>query len=267
MTIKLIVAGACGKMAGQVLALAVRDASFQIAGAFEAPGHPAIGRRLGDVLGLAALRVPVSAGVDGVIDKGDVLIDFTHRDAAPAHIRACLRGRKAVVIGTTGLADSTLRSIKSASQKIPIVQSPNMSAGVNLMFKLVELMSSKLSDEYDVEIVESHHRHKKDAPSGTALALARRVAEGRKASLDRSVVYGRRGLAGERKRGTIGIHAIRGGDVVGDHTVSFMSEGERLELTHRASSREAFAKGALLAAKFVVRKKSGLYSMQDVLGL
>ncbi len=265
--IKLIVAGACGKMGSQILSLAARDKAFTIAGAFESKGHARVGKSLGEVLGIEGLNVTVMAGIESVIKNGDVLIDFTHRDATPDHVRACQQAGKAMVIGTTGLSDETLKAIKQASQKIAIVQSPNMSAGVNLLFKLTELVAEKLSDEYDIEIVESHHRHKKDAPSGTALELARSAARGRKIDIARQAVYGREGLTGERPKGAIGIHAVRGGDVVGDHTVSFMAEGERIELTHKASSREAFAKGALLAARFVTSKKTGLYTMHDVLGL
>ncbi len=265
--IKLIVAGACGKMARQIMTLAAQDRDFKIAGAFEAESHPEVGKSLGNILGIPSLSIPVSASLKEVIEKGDILIDFTHRDATPLHVKLCRSHKKGMVIGTTGLSDAALRDIKTASEVIPVVQSPNMSAGVNLLFKLVELVSSTLSDDYDIEIVESHHRHKKDAPSGTALELARRAAQGRKVKLTDMAVYGRQGLTGERKRGTIGIHALRGGDVVGDHTVSFLSDGERIELVHKASSREAFAQGALLAAKFVSKKKSGLFTMQDVLGL
>ncbi len=265
--IKLIIAGACGKMAARIMNLAVQDKAFKITGAFESKGHPLIGASLRDLLGVKTLDIPISAGIEDVIAKGDVVIDFTHRDATPVHVKSCQSHGKAIVIGTTGLTDVTFREIKAASKTIPILQSPNMSAGVNLIFKLTELVASKLGQEYDIEIVESHHRLKKDAPSGTALELAKRAAEGRGVDLEKNAVYGRQGLTGERKPGTIGIHAIRGGDIVGDHTVSFMAEGERIELPHKASSRDAFAKGALLAAKFVAGKKSGLFTMHDVLGL
>lgn len=265
--IKLLVAGACGKMGAQILSLAAKDSAFKITGAFESKGHARVGKPLSEILGIEGLNTAVTAGIESVVKAGDVVIDFTHRDATPEHVRACQAAGLAMVIGTTGLSEETLQTIKQASQKIAIVQSPNMSAGVNLLFKLTELVASKLSDEYDIEIVEAHHRHKKDAPSGTALELARSAARGRKVDLSQKGVYGREGLTGERPRGEIGVHAVRGGDVVGDHTVSFMAEGERVELTHKASSREAFAKGALLAAKFVAGKKTGLYTMHDVLGL
>ncbi len=172
-----------------------------------------------------------------------------------------------MVIGTTGLSDGFIGKLKTASKKIPIVQAPNMSIGVNLLFQLASLVGSSLNENYDVEIVEEHHKHKKDAPSGTALELARVIAKARKIDFDSNVVYGRKGVTGERKKGSIGIHAVRGGDAVGNHQVSFMADGERIELIHKASSREAFASGALVAAKFVAKKKIGFYNMAQVLGL
>jgi len=201
------------------------------------------------------------------VKHGDVVIDFTHPISTAQNLKTARDARKGLVIGTTGLSDAFIRELKKAAKKITIVQSPNMSLGVNLLFSLTELAARILDNSYDVEIVEAHHRHKKDAPSGTALELIRQIARGRKMSLESNVVFGRKGETGARKKGTIGVHAVRGGDVVGDHTVSFLTEGERVELIHRASSREAFAKGALLAAKFVAKKRSGFYNMQQVLGL
>jgi 4-hydroxy-tetrahydrodipicolinate reductase len=265
--IRLVLAGACGKMASQIMTLASKDKEFKVTGAFEAPGHPKIGKKVGDLLGIESLDAVISGDPEKAIAQGDVVIDFSHRDATAAVVRACEAQKKALVIGTTGLTEDTLALVREASKKIAIVQSPNMSAGVNLLFKLAELVASKLGEDYDIEIVEVHHKHKKDAPSGTALELARRAAAGRKVDLAKKAVYGREGLTGERERGVIGIHAVRGGDVVGDHTVSFLAEGERVELTHKASSREAFAKGALLASKFLSINKLGLFTMHDVLGL
>ncbi|MBI4549631.1 MAG: 4-hydroxy-tetrahydrodipicolinate reductase [Candidatus Omnitrophica bacterium] len=265
--IRLALSGACGKMAAHIMTLAAKDREFKVTGAFEAPGHPKIGKRVGDLLGLESLDAVISGEAEKAIAQADVVIDFSHRDATAAVVRACEAQKKALVIGTTGLTEETLALLREAAKKIAIVQSPNMSAGVNLLFKIVETVASKLGEDYDIEIVEAHHKHKKDAPSGTALELARRAAAGRKVDLARKAVYGREGLTGERERGAIGIHAVRGGDVVGDHTVAFMAEGERVELTHKASSREAFAKGALIAAKYLYLKKIGLFSMQDVLGV
>jgi 4-hydroxy-tetrahydrodipicolinate reductase len=181
---------------------------------------------------------------------------------------ACVKKhKKKIVIGTTGLSEKDKKTIAAAAADTAIVCAPNMSVGVNLLFKLSSMVASILHDDYDVEIVEAHHKHKKDAPSGTAARLAELVAEARKVSLAEQGVYGRKGLSGERGRGTIGIHAVRGGDVVGEHTVSFLAEGERVELVHKASSRDAFAKGALVAARFLINKARGIFSMQDVLGL
>ncbi len=264
---KVIVAGAAGKMGRTILKLAHQDSSIKIRGAFERADHPLIGHDVGELLGEGSLKVPVHPDIRECIEAGAVLIDFTSPVATLQHLKIAREHRSAMVIGTTGLSDLHLKEIKKASAKIPIVQSPNMSLGVNLLFRLAHLVAQTLDDSYDVEIVEAHHRYKKDAPSGTALELVRQIAQARKITPDSHVVYGRRGETSERKRGAIGVHAIRGGDVVGEHMVSFLAEGEKLELVHRASSREAFAKGAILAAKFVAKKKSGFYNMQQVLGL
>ncbi|MBI4387517.1 MAG: 4-hydroxy-tetrahydrodipicolinate reductase [Candidatus Omnitrophica bacterium] len=264
---KVIVAGAAGKMGRTILKLAHEDSAIKIKGAFERADHPLVGHDVGELLGVGALKVPIHPDIRECIDLGDVLIDFTYPVATSQHLKIALAHRRAMVIGTTGLTDAFLKELKKASTKIPIVQSANMSLGVNLLFRLAHLVAEMLDESYDAEIVEAHHRHKKDAPSGTALELVRQIAQARKIALDSNVVYGRRGEVGARKRGAIGVHAVRGGDVIGEHTVSFLTEGERLELIHRASSREAFAKGVLLAAKFVAKKRSGFYNMQQVLGL
>lgn len=264
--IPLIVAGACGRMGQRIMHLAVGSKKFQVAGAFESPRHPNIGLNL-NAMGISGPALTVEAGIENVIRKGAVVIDFTHPDATLANVKACEKYGKGIVIGTTGLNEKTLKAIRAAGKNIPVVQAPNMSAGVNLLFRLVEMVAEKLNDDYDIEIVEAHHRYKKDAPSGTALELAMRAAKGRKLDPKKAFLYGREGLTGERSKGVIGIHAVRGGDVVGDHTVSFLAEGERVELTHKASSRDAFAKGALLAAEFAAKKKKGFFTMQDVLGI
>lgn len=264
---KIIVAGAAGRMGKTILSLARKDSNIKIAGAFERPDSNVLGRDIGELLGEKSMNVPVHPDIRECIEAGDVLIDFTQPAATLQHLKIALEHRKKMVIGTTGLTTEAIRKIREASKKIAIVQAPNMSLGVNLLFSLARLLGSKLSGEYDVEITEVHHKHKKDAPSGTALELAREVAVGRGTSLEANAVYGRKGMTGARKKGAIGIHAVRGGDVVGDHTVSFLADGERVELVHRASSREAFARGALLAAKFLANKKNGFYTMQQVLGL
>jgi 4-hydroxy-tetrahydrodipicolinate reductase len=265
--VRIVVAGAAGRMGKTILSLALKDPEIKIAGAFEQADSPSVGRDVGELLGAEALNVPVHPDVRECIQMGSVIIDFTHPDALPNHLELAVKTRRAMVIGTTGLSASQIQKLHAASKKIPIVQAPNMSVGVNLLFRLAEMVGASLDNRYDVEIVEEHHKHKKDAPSGTALELARQVAKGRKIDFEANAIYGRKGLTGERKKGTIGIHAVRGGDVVGNHNVSFMADGERIELVHKASSREAFAYGALVAAKFVAKKKLGFYNMQQVLGL
>src|SRR3989338_6939865 len=265
--IRIIVAGAAGRMGRTILSLAHRDPEIQIAGAFEKADSPAIGRDVGELIGTRPLNVPVHPDIRECVKFGSVVVDFTQPEAVPHHLEVAIKTRRAMVIGTTGLIKTSLDKIHLAAKKIPIVQAPNMSIGVNLLFRLAFLVGEVLDQRYDVEIVEEHHQHKKDAPSGTALELARVIAKARKINFEQSVIYGRKGLMGQRKKGSIGIHAVRGGDIVGNHQVSFISDGERIELIHKASSSEAFASGALLAAKFVAHKKSGFYNMQQVLGL
>ncbi len=254
-------------MGRAILRTAFQDPEIEIAGAFERSDSPVLGKDVSELIGEKPMDVPVHPDVYECIKTGDVLIDFTQPGATSNHLKAAVDYKKAIVICTTGLPPSFFKKSRECSSKIPIVQSPNMSLGVNLLFRLSRLVAEKLSDVYDVEITEAHHRHKKDAPSGTALEIARLIAAARKVSMGGHVEFGRKGVTSARQKGAIGIHAIRGGDVVGEHTVSFMADGERLELIHRASSREAFARGAILAAKFVAKKRSGLYNMEQVLGL
>lgn len=263
--VKIVVAGAAGKMGRTILGLALKDPTIKIVGAFESDSSY-IGRDAGELIGEKPIHVPISSDVKNCVSAGDVLIDFTHPSAASAHLKTALDKGAKLVIGTTGLSETLISEIKKASAKIGIVQSPNMSLGVNLLFELAKMTASILDESYDIEIVEAHHAQKKDAPSGTALELLRQIMNARKTA-ESNAVYGRKGETGARRKGTIGVHAVRGGDVVGDHTVSFLTEGERIELIHRASSRAAFAKGALLAAKFIAKQKSGFYNMQQVLGL
>lgn len=263
----IIVAGACGRMGQTILRLALADSSIKVAGAFERSDHSSIGRDIGEILGQDSVKVPVHPDFRECVGVGNVVIDFTHPAATAQNLKVAVQKKIGMVIGTTGLSNAFIRELKRVSKKIPIVQSPNMSLGVNLLFRLTNMTAELLDDSYDIEIVEAHHRHKKDAPSGTALELVRQAAFGRKINLESNVTFGRKGDTGARKAGAIGVHAIRGGDVVGDHQVAFMTDGERIELVHKASSRDAFAKGALLAAKFVAKKKNGFYNMQQVLGL
>lgn len=264
---RILIAGCAGRMGRRIAALAHEHPKMQLSGGFETQTHDAIGKDLGTITGVGSLNIKVVASLEDCLEAGDVIIDFTAPQATMKILPVAVSKKKKMVIGTTGLSDADKEKISSASKEIPIVCAPNMGVGVNLVFKLSEMIASILSEEYDIEIVEAHHKHKKDAPSGTALEIARRAAKGRGINLNDKALYGREGLCGEREPGVIGIHAVRGGDVVGEHTISFMSEGERIELTHRASSRDVFAKGALVAALFVDQKENGLYSMQDVLGI
>ena len=258
--VKLIVFGAAGRMGSTILELADRDKSFKIAGALESKNHPSIGRKILDG------RVLIGSDQTSLRDSGQVAIDFTTPSATLAHLEILFDWKKAAaVIGTTGFSDKEKSWIKDFTRKMPIVMSPNMSRGVNLMFRLARDSAGKLSD-FDVEIVEAHHNQKKDATSGTAMELAGEIARERGLSEKTDFVYGRRGSTGVRAGKEIGIHALRAGDIVGEHMVIFAAGGERLEIKHVATSREAFAEGALHAAKWVHGKKPGLYSMQDVLG-
>jgi len=265
--IKLVMAGAAGRMGAIILRLAGQDKVFKIVGGLEQRGHAALGQDLGPVIGRDLMGVKISQDATATLKEADVLIDFSHFSALPENLKAAVKTRTAYVIGTTAIPQAMLKQIQLASRKIPIVQSPNMSVGVNFLFKIAALAGKVLDESYDLEIQEVHHRMKKDAPSGTALKLLEILLEARGRDMKKDVIYGRAGETGAREKGKIGVFALRGGDVVGDHTVSFFGDGERIELVHKASSREAFARGALLAAKFLAKMKPGLYHMQQVLGL
>ena len=261
--IKIAVNGVCGRMGRMILGLAFQDEEIEVAAGLEHPGHGDLGVDLGTLAGGGETGVKVTQSIKENID---VLIDFTTPDATMNALWTCPESNTALVIGTTGHSREQHAAIEDAAKMIPIVLAPNMSVGVNVMFELTRRAAELLDDRYDVEIVEAHHRFKKDAPSGTAKRLVEIVAEGRGAKKP-AVVCGREGMGGGRKPGEIGVHAVRAGDIVGDHTVTFTTLGERLEITHRAHSREGFARGALLAAKFIAGKPPGLYTMHDVLGI
>lgn len=265
---RVIVAGAAGRMGQRVCHMVRQQQGLELAAAFEAPGSAAIGRDLGEVAGLGALGIRIAGGLAEVIDTGDVLIDFTYHVATMGFARQAAAKGLAMVIGTTGLAADQLAELRTLAESgFACVQSPNMAVGVNLLFKLVEKTAAVLGDAYDVEIVEAHHRMKKDAPSGTALKLAEMAAGALHRDLKDCGVYARHGLIGARTDKEIGIQTVRAGDIVGEHTVYFAGAGERIELTHRAHSRDNFARGAALAAAWVAGKPRGLYTMFDVLGL
>ncbi len=254
--IKISIAGVCGRMGSRILALAEADESIELGGIFEAQGHPQGGK---EIL-FREKKIRIDTNCDKAISESDVMIDFTSPAATLEHLRASLKYKKPVVIGTTGFNEEQINEIKSASLKIPIVFSPNMSIGVNLLFKITAEAAKTLKD-YDIEIVELHHNQKKDAPSGTAAKLASIISE----TLGKKIVYGREGLVGARKKEEMGVFAVRAGDIVGEHTVYLAGPGERVELTHRAHSRDCFARGALVAAKWLVKKDPRLYTMQEVL--
>lgn len=265
--IRVAIAGAAGRM-GQMLVRSVSEMDdMPLAGASESPGHKLLGSDAGVVAGCFPAGVSLVADLGEALAQADVLIDFTFHEAAPGNVAAARAAGKAVVIGTTGLTEEEAASVREAAGTIPIVWAPNMSLGMNLLFELVRNAASVLGPEYDAEIVEVHHRRKKDAPSGTALRLGESVAAGRGEVFRDVTVFGREGIVGERPPGEIGIHAVRSGDVVGEHTVSFATDGERVELTHRATSRAAFVSGAVKAARWVCGRPPGLYDMRDVLGL
>ena len=268
MAIRTTILGAAGRMGGALVrGVAARRDTLALAAALERADSPALGRDAGVVAGIEPLGVPVTADLDAALGATDVVIDVTFHAAVPANIRAAAGAGCAYVLGTTALDADEESVVREAATKIPVVWAPNMSLGVNVLLDLVRRAAGVLGLDYDAEIVEMHHRHKKDAPSGTALALGRAVAEGRSQRLADVAVHGREGVTGERPRGEIGFHALRGGDVVGDHVVVFAADGERVEIAHRASGRECFAGGALLAATWLRGRAPGLYSMRDVLGL
>jgi 4-hydroxy-tetrahydrodipicolinate reductase len=265
---KVIVAGAAGRMGRRIGSMVHSAVNLELVGGFEHGDSPAIGKDLGELGGYGATGVKIAGSLEEIIDQADVIIDFTFHAATMEFARIAARHGKAMVIGTTGLGPDHLAELKTlAAGHFPCVQSPNMAVGVNVLFKVAKKMAAILGDDYDIEIVEAHHRMKKDAPSGTALKLGEMVAAGVNRNLAEVGVYARHGLIGERSDREIGIQTIRAGDIVGEHTVYFAGAGERLEITHRAHSRDNFAKGAALAAAWVAGKTNGLYTMFDVLGL
>jgi len=262
------IAGVGGRM-GCTLVQAIQHAGDGVAlgAALEHAGSSAVGRDAGDVAGIGALGVIVGSDIPAALDQCDVLIDFTTPEASLGYLDACRSRGIALVLGTTGFSGAALRQIEDAAGEIPLCKSSNFSTGVNLCFKLLADAARALGDTVDVEVIEAHHRHKVDAPSGTALSMGEVVAGALGRSFDADAVFCREGHTGARERREIGFSTIRGGDIVGDHTVLFAGDGERIEISHKASSRMAFAGGALRAARWLAGRPAGLYDMQDVLGL
>src|SRR5499433_3723927 len=263
----IVVAGAAGRMGNRIIACLADTADLRLVGALEAPGHVAIGRDAGELAGVAKTGVTVGTDAAAEIKRDRILIEFSVPEASLAHLKLVARAGARAVIGTTGFSAAQRAEIGELAKRAAILISPNMSVATNVAFTLLATMAKALGDEYDIEITEIHHRFKKDAPSGTALRMAEIVAGALGRDLEQVAVYGRQGLPGERTRPEIGILSLRSGDVAGEHTVSFGTLGERLELTHRAHNRDTYARGALRAARFIVGRPPGLYSMADVLGL
>ena len=266
-TIPIAIVGAAGRM-GRMLVQTVRaESDTAVAAAVERADSPLVGADAGVVAGIGEIGVTIEDRLDRALAVSDVCIDFTLPEPTVEHAEACRSMRRAMVIGTTGLSPDQLAALEDCARDIPVVHAPNMSVGVNLCFKLLDVAARALGDSVDIEVIEAHHRNKVDAPSGTAVRMGEIVAGALGRNLAECAVYGREGHTGIRDRRTIGFETIRAGDIVGEHTVMFAGDGERIELTHRAASRANFTAGAIRAARWVVRRPSGLYDMQDVLGL
>ncbi len=257
--LKVIISGVSGRMGSRIFNLAKEDKEIKVIAGLERKDHPEIGKEFFP-------GVKLYSSLEEVISSTEVIVEFTNPQATLEHLSLAGQKKKAMVIGTTGFSEKEVEKIKEISQSVPIVFSPNMSIGVNLLFRLVREVA-KVVPDYDIEIIEAHHNQKKDAPSGTALKLAKIISEELNRDLNKVAVYGREGLVGARKKEEIGILAVRAGDIVGEHTVIFATQGERIELIHRAHSRDTFAAGAIRAAKWIVKQRPGLYDMQNVLGL
>jgi 4-hydroxy-tetrahydrodipicolinate reductase len=264
---RVAVVGAAGRMGRNLIQAVCSTDGLELAAATERPDSTLVGVDAGEVAGVGKLGVLISHSLTKVVDGFDVVIDFTGPEATMVHLEVCQEHAKKMVIGTTGLDDAQKQRIDDAAKDMAIVFAPNMSVGVNLCFKLLDIAARVMGDDCDIEIVEAHHRHKVDAPSGTALRMGEVVADALGRDLKKVAVYGREGQTGARDPQTIGFETIRAGDVVGEHTVWFASEGERVEITHKASSRMTFANGAARAAAWLEGQSNGLYDMQDVLGL
>ena len=264
---RVAVAGASGKMGGRLVHLIKESGDFELMGGLERHGHLAIGQDLGEVVGLGTLGVPLIDDLKALAPKIDLLFEFTAPEASLEHLRIMADHGKPMVLGTTGFTSAQLAEIRGLAQRLPLFMAPNMSQGINVMYKLLAEAAKLLGADFDVEIIEAHHRYKVDAPSGTAVRMAEILAQTLKRDLGQVGVYGRKGIIGQRKDDEIAIMSLRAGDLTGDHTVMFGGVGERLEIIHRTQSRDAFGRGALRAARWIVHQKPGLYDMQDLLGL
>ena len=265
--LNIAVTGAAGRMGRSLITACHQNDHCQLTLALEHSGNSMLGNDAGDLAGIGKLNVALSDNLEAGAASFHTLIDFTRPEATLANLKTCIANNKSIIIGTTGFSDAEKQQIEQAAKSIPIVFAPNMSVGVNLCFKLLDLAARVLGDEVDIEVIEAHHRHKVDAPSGTAVRMGEILATALGRDLDECAVYGREGITGPRERKTIGFETIRAGDIVGDHTVLFAADGERVEITHKASSRMTFANGAIRAALWLQEQPAGLYDMQDVLKL
>lgn len=265
--VKAIVIGAAGRMGMRLLWAIHETSNVHLAGAVERKDHPSLGRDAGVLAGMEEWGIPLVGDLRDTISSGDVIIDFTNAEAALKNLQVAAQNGKGAVVGSTGFSADQMEEVKALTRKIPCVLSPNMSVGVNVMFKVVADLAKILGDDFDVEVIEAHHRMKKDAPSGTAMKIGQVLAQALNRNFEQVGTFARKGIIGERKRSEIGMQTIRAGDIVGEHTVIFGGTGERLEVIHRAHSRDNFARGAIRAVGWVVKQKPGLYDMQDVLGL
>ena len=265
--IRVAIVGASGRMGLSLIKAVEMSKQMELTAAICRPGSLSVGKDAGELAGLSHIGVVIGDDLAAVVDRFDVMIDFTRPEPSMKYIEICRQAGKQIVIGTTGYSDGQKQAIAAAARDIAIVLAPNMSVGVNLTLKLLEMTARVMGDYTDIEVIEAHHRHKVDAPSGTALRMGEVIADTLGRDLKSCAIYGREGHTGERDRKTIGFSTIRAGDIVGDHTVMFADEGERVEITHKASSRMTFANGAARAVQWLSDKTSGLYDMQDVLGL
>ena len=265
--VKAIVIGAAGRMGMRLLWAIHETSNVHLAGAVERKDHPSLGRDAGVVAGMEERGVPIVGDLRETISSGDVIIDFTNAEVALKNLQVAAQNGKCAVVGSTGFSADQMEEVKALTRKIPCVLSPNMSVGVNVMYKVVADLARILGDDFDVEVIEAHHRMKKDAPSGTAMKIGQVLAQALNRNFEQVGTFARKGIIGERKRTEIGMQTIRAGDIVGEHTVIFGGTGERLEVIHRAHSRDNFARGAIRAVGWIVKQKPGLYDMQDVLGL
>lgn len=264
--IKIAVCGAAGRM-GQRIIVAAVEAGCTVSGALERPGHPQVGQDAGLLAGCGQLSVFISDNLNAVVDGCDVLIDFTSPKVSLKNLEVCSLKKKAIVIGSTGFTPDERALAAELCKEIPCVLAPNMSVGVNVCFKVLKDVAKTLGDDFDVEIVELHHNKKKDSPSGTAVRMGEVVADALGRDYNQVANYHREGICGERTKEEIGMQTVRGGDIIGEHTVYFIGQGERIEISHRAMTRDMFSRGSVRAARWIVGKAPGLYDMQDVLGL